>query len=177
MSRSSENLTLESSLQVFFYDQLQEFNKKSQQPLRPEFVYYSSLVMDQYGDASKYFEKVDGKVREKILGIKLMESSQFPKEKQKIILRDIAETSLLLCGYFSDSLNKKIVDTKYYQEIGVMAFSRLNSFQPQAFDITNFFEKIAQNFQSVTTLMNLVSNKHETDPYSVLLITSNRRVS
>lgn len=177
MSRSFENLTLESSLQVYFYDQLQEFNKKSLHPLGSEFVYYSSLVMDQYGDASKYFEKVDGKIREKILGIKLMESSQFPKEKQKLILRDIGETSLLLCGYFSDSLNKKIVDTKYYQEIGMMAFMRLNSFHPKAFDIANFFEKIAHNFQSMTTLMNLVSSKHETDPYSLLLIAPEKRVS
>lgn len=177
MSHTFEKLTLESSLQVYFYDQLQEFNKKSLQPLSPEIVYYSSLVMDQFGDASKYFEKVDGKIREKILGIKLMESSQFPKEKQKQILRDIGETSLLLCGYFSDSLNKKIVDTKYYHDIGVMAFMRLNAFHPKAFDINNFFEKIAHNFQNMTNLMNLVSCKHETDPYSVLLITSTRQVS
>lgn len=145
------------------------------QPIRPEFVYYSSLVMDHYGDANKYFEKVDGKIREKILGIKLMESSQFPKEKQKIILRDIAETSLLLCGYFSDSLNKKIVDTKYYQEIGTLAFMRLNSFQNTAFDIAGFFEKIAKNFNQLTTLMNLVSAQHDENPNNILIITSGKK--
>lgn len=177
LSSSKESLTLESSLQAYFYDQLQEINKKSSQPLGNELVYYSSLVMDHFGDANKYFEKVDGKTREKILGIKLMESSQFPREKQKVILKDIAETSLLLCGYFSDSLNKKIIDTKYYQEIGVIAYKRLNTFQPKAFDIQDFFERIAFQFQNVTTLMNLVSVKHESDPYSLLLVAPAKRVS
>ncbi len=177
MSRSFENLSLESSLQVYFFDRLQEFNKKSINPIRPEFVYYSSLIMDHYGDANKYFEKVDGKTREKILGIKLMESSQYPKEKQKIILKDIAETSLLLCGYFSDSLNKKIVDTKYYQEIGMLAFNRLNSFQNRAFDIAGFFEMMAKNFQCITSLMNLVSSEQEANPQNVLLIIPEKKVS
>lgn len=177
LSSSKESLTLESSLQAYFYDQLQEFNKKSTQPLSNEVVYYSSLVMDHFGDANKYFENVDGKIREKILGIKLMESSQFPREKQKIILRDIADTALLLCGYFSDSMNKKIVDTKYYQEIGVIAYKRLNAFQPKAFDVEDFFERIAWQFQNVTTLMSMVSAKHEADPYSLLLVVPSRRVS
>lgn len=177
LSSSKESLTLESSLQAYFYDQLQEFNKKSTQPLSNELVFYSSLVMDHFGDANKYFENVDGKIREKILGIKLMESAQFPKEKQKIILRDIADTALLLCGYFSDSLNKKIIDTKYYQEVGVIAYKRLNSFQPKAYDVEDFFERIAFQFQNVTTLMNLVSVKHVTDPYSLLLIAPSRKVS
>ncbi len=174
LSNESEKLCLESSLQVYFYEQLQEFNKKSTNPLSNEMVYYSSLVMDQFGDSNKYFENVDGKIREKILGIKLMESTQFPKEKQKIVLKDIAETSLLLCGYFYDSLNRKIVDTKYYQDIGVMAYQRLNSFNPEAFNQKNFFKGIASHFHQMTNLMSMVSLKHETDPYEILLISSKK---
>lgn len=176
MVKSSESLSLESSLQVYFFDKLQAFNKKDLKPLPSEVIYYSSTVMDHFGDANKYFEKIDGKIREKVLGIKLMESSLFPKDKQKVILRDIAETSLLLCGYFSDSLNGKIVNTAYYHEIGVIAYKRLNSFQSKAYDINGFFDHVANNFRQLTNLMSLVANSHENDPQSILLITNVKAV-
>lgn len=178
MSQKSD-LTLESSLQVFFYDHLQEFNKKSMNPLPNETIYYSSLVMDNYGVSEKFFEKVNGKAKEKILGIKLLESSQFPKEKQKQVLKDIAETSLLICGYFSDSLNRKIIDTNYYQDLGVIAYNRLNAFSPNAYDIPSFYKLMAQSFGNVTLLMNFVAKKYSADSDKDLpwLILPARKVS
>lgn len=170
-------LVLESSLQVFFYDHLQEFNKKSLTPLPNETIFYSSLVMDSYGDTSKFFEQVDGKAREKILGIKLLEASQFSREKQKAAIRDVAETSLLICGYFADSLNKKIVDVKYYQDLGKIAYSRLNSMTPEAYDVPAFYKKMARSFDGITLLMNLVSKKYSSDRDLPWLILTDRKVS
>lgn len=172
-------LVLESSLQIFFFDHLQEFNKRALNPLRQETIYYSSIVMDNFGDSAKLFEQVNNRAREKILGIKLMESSQFPKEKQKVILKDIAETSLFICGYFADSLNKKIVDARYYEDIGKMAYSRLNSFSPEAYDVPSFYKMMANNFGDVTLLMNLVSKKYssESDPAMPWLILQDRKIS
>jgi len=172
-----KKIILDTSLQAFFYDHLQEFNSKSTAPLRKEAIFYSSVVMDQYGESEKFFEQVNNRSREKILGIKLMESSQFPKEKQKIILRDIAETSLLVCGYFYDSLNNKLVDVRYYEDIGKIAYSRLNSFTPEAYDIPSFFKMMAKSFSDVTLLMNLVSKKYsaESDPAMPWLIVKDRK--
>ncbi len=172
-----KKIILDTSLQAFFYDHLQEFNAKSMTPLRQEAIFYSSVVMDQYGESEKFFEQVNNRSREKILGIKLMESSQFPKEKQKIILRDIAETSLLVCGYFYDSLNNKLVDVRYYEDIGKIAYTRLNSFMPEAYDIPSFFKMMSQSFSDVTLLMNLVSKKYsaESDPAMPWLIVTDRR--
>jgi len=170
-------LVLESSLQVFFYDHLQEFNKKSLAPLPNETIFYSSLVMDSYGDTSKFFEQVDGKAREKILGLKLLEAGQLSREKQKIAIRDVAETSLLICGYFADSLNKKIVDVKYYQDLGKIAYSRLNSMTPEAYDVPSFYKKMARSFDGITLLMNLVSKKYSSDRDLPWLILTNRKVS
>lgn len=176
MTKTS-TLVLESSLQVFFYDHLQEFNKKSLSPLPNETIFYSSLVMDNYGDTSKFFEQVDGKAREKILGLKLLEASQLSREKQKLAIRDVAETSLLICGYFADSLNKKIIDVKYYQDLGKIAYSRLNSMTPEAYDVPSFYKKMARSFDGITLLMNLVSKKYSSDRDLPWLILTNRKVS
>jgi hypothetical protein len=173
---SKTSLVIETSLQPFFYDQLQFFNRKSTQALPNETIYYLSLVMEKLGDSSKYFETIDGKVRDKILGIKLLESSQLSKEKKKIVLRDVGETSLILCGYFSDSLNRKIVDPKYYQNVGTIAFKQLNSFVPTAYDVPSFFKKLAINFNHVTNLITLVSRELQSDKDAVLLVVNKRAV-
>lgn len=176
MTKAPE-FVLESSLQVFFYDHLQEFNKKSLTPLPNETIFYSSLVMDSYGDSAKFFEQVDGKSKEKILGIKLLESSQLSKDKQKTALRDVAETSLLVCGYFSDSLNRKMIDVKYYQDLGKIAYSRLNSITPEAYDVPSFYKLMAHSFEGITLLMNLVSKKYSSDRDMPWLILNSRKVS
>lgn len=178
MSQSSK-IVLESSLQVFFYDHLQEFNKKFMSPLSNETIFYSSIVMDSFGDTSKLFEQVDGKTKDKILGIKLLEATQLPRAKQKIIFKDIAETSLLICGYFSDSLNKKIVDIKYYEDLGRIAYQRLNSISPEAYDVPLFYKGMAKSFSEVTLLMSLISKKNssESDKDLPWLILGDRKVS
>jgi hypothetical protein len=178
MTQESKIL-LGTSLQGFFYDHLDQFNKKLLNPLAQETIFYSSIVMDNYGESSKFFEQVNDRAREKILCIKLMESSQYPRAKQKQVLRDIAETSLLVCGFFCDSLNKKIVDARYYEDIGKIAYSRLDSFSPEAYDIPSFYKKMANSFSDVAMLMNLVSKKYssDSDPALPWLILRDRKIS
>lgn len=178
MSQSSK-IILDANLQVFFYEHLQDFNARSLMPLPTETILYSSYVMDNFGNSERFFEQVNGKAREKILGIKLMESSQFPREMQKTILKDIAEMSLLICGYFYDSLNKKIIDVKYYEDIGKIAYTKLNSFYPSAYDVPSFYYKMASSFSDVTMLMSLVSKKYsdDSDPAMPWLILKDRKVS
>ncbi len=178
MSESSK-LILDGNLQVFFYDHLQEFNSRFFTPLPTETIFYSSMVMDNFGNSEKFFDQVDGRTREKILGIKLMESSQYPKEMQKNTLKEIAEMSLLLCGYFCDSLNNKIVDVKFYEDVGKIAYNKLNSFCPNAYDVPSFYKKMSVHFSDVTLLMNLVSKKYskETDPALPWLILKDRKAS
>ena len=155
-----QNLVLETSLQSFFYDQLLDLNNKTASPLSNESIYYSSIVMDKFSHSKEYFETLDGKVREKTLGKKLLESAHLSKPSQKRELRDIGDTALLLCGFFSQSLNRKIVDPGYYHEVGQIAYRRLNGFIPDAFDVDSFFKILSNNFKEMTNMMTLVSQQN-----------------
>ncbi len=172
---TSSNFSLETSLQVYFFDILQNFNKKSTSPLPNEMIFYMSLVMDKFGMTHQYFEKIDGKYKEKILGLKLLETTQLSKEKQKENFQDIGETALHLCGYFPESLNKKIVDSKYYQDIGVQAYIRLNSLSPKAYNMNNFYQQFAHNFARATAILSFVSEQHISDPSSFFLVIPNKK--
>jgi hypothetical protein len=161
-SQSETNdIILETSLQAFFYDQLHEVNKKNLNPLPNESVYYSSLIMDHFGESQKYFEVEEGKVREKILGTKLLESSGKPRPVQKRMLRDIGDTALFMCGYFSDSVNKKLIDLSYYHELGRIAYRRLNSYIPELYDYPEFYDLLSDRFQHLAEMIYLVSKQNE----------------
>lgn len=157
----TKEIVLETSLQAFFYDQLLEVNKKNLNPLPNETVYYSSLIMDQFGESQRYFEVEEGKVREKILGTKLLESSGQPRPVQKRMLRDIGDTALFMCGYFSDSVNKKLIDLSYYHELGRIAYRRLNSHIPELYDYPEFYDLLSAKFQHLAEMIYLVSKKNE----------------
>ncbi len=169
------NLIQTASLQGYFFDQLNSYNEKSTRPLPKEAIFYSSLVMDKMGASCEYFEMSEGKVREKILGTKLLEASKLTPEKKKRVYQDIGDTALLLCGYFSQSLNQKIVDESYYQELGVQAYNSLNNIVPEVYDVNSFFRKFSLSFTRITQLMSVVSQKlMANDPHENLLIIVDR---
>ena len=158
MSQTSK-LVCESNLQSFFYRQLLEVNQYSSDPLPKETIYYSSLVMDKFGESENYFEEVEGRVREKALGLKLLEAGHLSRRGQKRSLKDVGDTALFLCGFFSESLNRKLVDTRYYREVGQMAYSRLNVLIPHAYHRQAFYQLLAKVFDQLAIVIGLVSQK------------------
>lgn len=154
-----KQIILSTNLKGFFFEGLSELNKKSLCPVPESIIYYSSDVLDKFSLSEEFFETSEGKVREKILGMKLLEASQFGREEQKKIYREVGEMSLMVCGYFSESVNKKIVDREYYAQLGKMAYSHLNSVSPKFLDIPHFYGMVSTCFGTVTTLMHLLASK------------------
>lgn len=158
-----QKIILSTNLKGFFFEGLSELNKKSLCPIPESVIYYSSDVLDKFALSEDFFDISEGKVREKILGMKLLEASQCTREEQKRIYKEVGDMSLLVCGYFSESVNKKIVDTQYYAQLGKMAYSHLNSATPSFLDIPSFYAMVSTCFESLTTLMMVLASK---DRYS-----------
>ncbi len=153
-------IILSSNLKGFFFEGLSEINKKSLCPVPESVIYYSSDVLDKFSLSQTFFETNEGKVREKILGMKLLEASQLSREEQKKIYKEVADMSLMVCGYFSESVNKKIVDINYYSQLGKMAYSHLNNVTPSFLDIPCFYGMVSTCFESLTTLMTIMATKN-----------------
>lgn len=152
-------IILSANLKGFFFDGLSEINKKSLCPVPESIIYYSSDVLDKFALSEDFFETSDGKVREKILGMKLLEASQFDREEQKRIYKEVGDMSLMVCGYFAESVNRKLVDREYYMQLGKMAYSHLNNVTPKFFDIPHFYGMVSTCFDSLTTLMSILASK------------------
>lgn len=158
---STKKIILSTNLKGFFFDGLSELNKKSLCPVPESVIYYSSDVLDKFALSQDFFETSDGKVREKVLGIKLLEATQMNREEQKRIYKEVGDMSLIVCGYFAESVNKKIIDIHYYSQLGKMAYSHLNSVTPNFLDIPHFYGMVATCFESLTTLMTLMAAKEK----------------
>jgi hypothetical protein len=157
----ARKIILSTNLKGFFFDGLSELNKKSLCPVPESIIYYSSDVLDKFALSEEFFEVSDGKVREKILGTKLLEATQMTREEQKRTYKEVGEMSLMVCGYFSQSVSKKIVDTQYYSQLGKMAYSHLNNVTPKFFDIPDFYGMVATCFEPLTTLMMILASKEK----------------
>lgn len=149
-----KKIILQTNLKGYFFEGLNALNKKSLCPVPESVIFYSSDVLDKFALSQDFFEVSEGKVREKILGIKLLEAAQMSRDDQRRVYKEVADMSLMVCGYFAESTHKKkLVDTHYYSQIGKMAFSQLDSIAPRFLDIPSFYSMVATCFGQLTTLM------------------------
>lgn len=168
--QNGKKLILSANLQAYFFEGLSELNKKSLCPVPDPVIYYSSEVLDKFSLSQHYFEVSEGKVREKILGTKLLEAGQLAREEQKKVYKEVADMSLLVCGYFSESITKKkLLDVHYYSQLGKMAYGQLDLVAPGFLDIPRFYELVASCFESLTLLMSMLAHRNRSEPDQHLL--------
>src|SRR4051812_10865487 len=94
---SAKKIILTSSLKGYFFEGLAEINKKSLCPVPESVLFYSSEVLDKFSLTQDFFEVSEGKVREKVLGTKLLEATQLNREEQKKVYKEVGDMALLLC--------------------------------------------------------------------------------
>ncbi len=151
-------------LKSFFFQSLDELNNKSLCPVPQAAIFYSSVVLDRHTLSESYFEEEEGRLREKVLGTKLLEAAAMNREEQRRVFQEVGDTALMLCGYFSESVTrKKILDTGYYQQIGLTAYSRLNGLIPRHMEIPSFFGVLASSFVPLTTLIGMLASRDRFD--------------
>jgi hypothetical protein len=155
----SKKIILETNLRAYFFNALVELNKKSLCPIPESIIFYSSDVLNKFSHSNNYFEMVDGKIRDKILGVKLLEATQLTREDQKRRYLEVGESSLVLCGYFSESVNKKLIDIQYYSQLGKMAYNHLNNLVPSFLDIPSFYGMVSTSFEVTVNLISIFASK------------------
>jgi hypothetical protein len=157
-NNNSDEIIVETSLQSFFFDQMDRINKCSVNPFPQETIYYSSRVMDRLNDPTCLFKQSqDGRLENRVLGLQLLEAGKMKSRQQQRALQEVGESALMLCGFFHQSLEQKLVDLKYYQELGAVAYLRLNRIVPELFEVPSFYQSIALSFKVLSDMMTVVA--------------------
>ena len=71
-------------------------------------------------------------------------------------LKDIGDTSLIVCSVFEESFNPKIIDCTYYIDLGKIAYGKLNHLIPIAFDMEDFYLSLSDQVDKLIQIMKVV---------------------
>ena len=77
--------------------------------------------------------------------------------RQRTTLKQIGDLSLFVSGFFSDSLNRKLVDVDYYVSIGGHAYTALSRFETDTF--SPVFAELAEKFVGFVDVLSEVSER------------------
>jgi hypothetical protein len=77
--------------------------------------------------------------------------------EQRASLKQIGDLALFVSGFFSDSLNRKLVDVDYYASIGGYAYQTLSRFETDTF--SPVFAELADKFIDFVDVLTEVSER------------------
>jgi transcriptional regulator NrdR family protein len=161
MKGNSIDIITVPKLSSYFYDELQSMNKKTKFPVPEEIIYYSSELLEMY-TLNVGFDS-------KVLGTDLMRAKSASISEQKRIYKEVGDTALILTGYFSESISRKLVGRAYYTKLGKIAYVNMDTINSNFFDIPNFYKLLASYFDGLSTLIKLFANNKETEFNKLLL--------
>jgi hypothetical protein len=95
-------------------------------------------------------------VEEEALGIRLAKALQSGGAVQRDGLRRVGDLSLFISGYFSDSLNRSLVDIDYYIALGERAYGSLARTDDTFSDV---FDELAEKFARFVGVLGEVSER------------------
>lgn len=80
--------------------------------------------------------------------------------EQCVLLKEIGDTTLYVSGFFSDSLNRKVVDIDYYIKMGRIAYNHLAELMRDTKTaLYGLYSELAQRFKALVDLLLEVSDR------------------
>jgi hypothetical protein len=91
------------------------------------------------------------------LAVRLAYALESGGAQQRTSLKQIGDRSLFISGFFSDSLNRKLVDVDYYVSIGGFAYNALSRNETDTF--SPIFAELAEKFVGFVDVLSEVSER------------------
>jgi hypothetical protein len=90
------------------------------------------------------------------LGIRFIRALQSGGAAQRKDLRHVGDTSLFISGFFSDSLNRRLIDIDYYIQLGERAYGSLAQTGDAFGDV---FDELSTKFPALVDVLTEVSEQ------------------
>ncbi|HEC32337.1 MAG TPA: hypothetical protein ENI41_07590 [Deltaproteobacteria bacterium] len=112
------------TLMEFFYESLQQALAEQKIQVGRATEYYLVDLLSRYSKAESLLQPTHEQ-QEKTYGELYLESYHLSPSERSKILKYIGDTTLFLCGFFSESFKRKLVDIDYYAMLGRASYSHL----------------------------------------------------
>jgi hypothetical protein len=91
------------------------------------------------------------------LGVRLALALQTAGAAQRDALRKVGDLSLFISGFFSDSLNRRLVDIDYYIQLGACAYGSLARHGDAS--LSDVYDELAEKFAPMVDVLTEVSEQ------------------
>lgn len=104
-----------------------------------------------------HFDRFTAAAADEPLGVRFAKALQAAGARQRDGLREVGDHSLFISGFFSDSLNRSLVDVDYYIQLGECAYGSLAR---QGDDtLGSVFDELAAKFGAFVDVLGEVSEQ------------------
>jgi len=135
--------------------------------------YLVNLLSHYIVSENLFPQNADGKIESEALAMRLSEALQEESiEARRALYRQLGDFSLYIAGFFSDSLQRKLVDIDYYIDMGGAAYLEVARI-PRKSNDQELFEELAGKFPTLVGVLSHVSdesNIHAEDDRSLLRV-------
>lgn len=121
------DVVAQGNLFSFFYDRVKAAQGQGGEPLAEDAEFYLVRLLVEYRETPRLLEAGGRRIDDRAFAIRLLESRQAPPAQRWAQLKHVADTTLYLLGLFSESLRRRAVDLRYYQQLGRSAYDELSS--------------------------------------------------
>jgi len=147
------------SLRAFFKELLGEARERQRLQVDDETEVYLVNLLSEFVDPERFWVRAeDGTLQQEPLALILARALEAHREERAAALRQIGDTSLWVSGFFADSLERKLVDVRYYMSMGHLAYSSLARIRA-AEPVGGLYEELAGKFAAIVDLLNEVSER------------------
>ena len=98
-----------------------------------------------------------GRFESEPLALQLSRALEAGGASRRQALRVLGDGSLFVAGFFSDSLNRKLVDVDYYAKLGGYAYQSLSQFESDTF--ATVFAELAESFVAFVDVLTEISER------------------
>ena len=166
----------------FFKEQVEAACLRQRLHPQPLTSYYIVALLSQYAHPGGP-SAGDVMSGSETLGLKLLRALDSGGSSQRLRLKQVGDASLVISGFFSDSLRRRLVDVDYYIAMGERAYSALADSErgpglenPYG-ELSDRFGAFVDLFAEIAELSQLRSNRGLLRLYERFLLTRDERTA
>lgn len=151
-------LTPATDVREFFRETVVTVRTHQGLEVRPETEAYLVELLVTFSATNNLFDKDGGRLMGEPLALMLAKASEAPAPERARQLRRMGDTALYVSGFFSDSLQRQLVDVDYYASMGGRAYDALGDMNRGA-HTGQMFREMATKFVRLVDLLNEISER------------------
>lgn len=178
-------LVKQESLQNYFHDCLHSALHKHKVQADEHTIIYLANLLISFTRSENFFDRIEGRSPHRSLALYYSDAVNSDTSYERdIALRRLGDVALFICGLFSDSLSRKVVDVDYYVAMGGSAYGHLseskNAFSNDS-TLNEVFYELSNKFVDFMDVLSGLnenqsqSNKNLLRTYEIWLRTGSKR--